>query len=134
MFFHLFDKYTKELHEVLGLAFVAVVVFHIIFNFKSMKQYFSKKIFFASAAFIVAVSLGFIVNSSTKGENPKRVAIDTLLNGNLEQVLVLFHKDTDLLKTKLHSKGIKLEGNTIKQLAKNNQTSPFTIIEVLSKK
>lgn len=134
MFFHLFDKYTKELHEILGLGFVAVVVFHVIFNFKSMKQYFSKKVFMVSAGIIVAITLGFILNSSSEAPNPKRVAIDTLLNGNLKQVLVLFNQDTDLLETKLHSAGIKLEGDSIKQLAQNNKTSPFKIIEILSKK
>lgn len=126
MYLHLFDKYTKDLHEILGLAFVAVVIFHIIFNFKSMKQYFSKKIFFLSALIVLAISSVFIINSASSKEiNPKRVAIETLLNGNLEQVLVLFNKDTDLLK---------IEGNSLKELSKNNQTSPFEIIEILSKK
>ncbi len=44
MFFHFFDNYVKELHEILGVGFVLAVLLHIIANFSSMKKYFSKKI------------------------------------------------------------------------------------------
>ena len=45
MYFHLFDSYTKELHEIIGLFFVAVVFLHVFFNWNSMRTYFSKKVF-----------------------------------------------------------------------------------------
>ena len=45
MFFHFYDSSVKELHEILGLVFVLVALFHIFYNFKSMKNYFSKNNF-----------------------------------------------------------------------------------------
>ena len=29
MYFHIFDKYTKEMHEIFGLVFVAAVFLHV---------------------------------------------------------------------------------------------------------
>jgi len=46
MYFHILDNYTKQMHEILGLAFVVAILLHIMVNFKNMKKYFSKKIFF----------------------------------------------------------------------------------------
>jgi len=29
MYFHILDSYTKEMHEIMGLAFVAIVFLHV---------------------------------------------------------------------------------------------------------
>ena len=39
MYFHLLDKYTKDVHEIFGLVFVVVSLIHIFFNWKSMKNH-----------------------------------------------------------------------------------------------
>lgn len=134
MFFHVFDKYTKQLHEILGLVFITAVIFHIIVNFKSMKQYFTKKIFMASGIIAVIVSLLFILNAP-EGKSSKEVMFKALFDSSTEKTFVLFTPDIDSAKTKLHKAGIKTEGFlTIKDIAKGNKTSPFKILQILSSK
>ena len=133
MFFHLFDKYTKELHEILGLAFVVVVIFHVVFNFKSMKQYFSKKVFLLSSIIVAIISLMFIFNAP-EGKSSKDIMFNAVFDSNIEKTFVLFEDNIDLAKIKLVDAGLKIEGlSTIKQIAKENKTSPFKILGILSK-
>ena len=132
MFFHIFDKYTKDLHEILGLAFIAVVIFHVIFNFKQMKQYFSKKVFLGSAVLVSLISLGFILNTP-EGDSTKKIIVGSIFNSHIDKTFVLFTDDISLAKQKLEKAGIKVgEATTIKKIAKANKTSPFKIIKVLS--
>lgn len=72
MYFHILDNYTKSMHEILGLVFIAIVFFHVLFNWKSMKNYFSNKIFFTAGGVISTIVLGFILTTSNK-PNPKRI-------------------------------------------------------------
>ena len=133
MFFHMFDKYTKELHEILGLAFVVVVLFHVVFNFKSMKQYFSKKIFFASGVVVTIISLVFILNSP-EGKSSKDIMFQAMFDSNINKTFVLFEDNIDLAKIKLLDAGLKIDGlNTIREISKENKTSPFKILGILSK-
>ena len=67
MYFHLFTSSVKDLHEILGLLFVVAALFHVLVNFKQMKQYFSKKIFLSLAVVVTIISSGFIINSSAGG-------------------------------------------------------------------
>lgn len=132
MYFHLFDKYTKELHEILGLGFVAAVVFHVFFNFKSMKQYFTKKIFFAVSVATLMITFGFILNTP-KGENPKRIVFDKIINSDIEKSFSLLSGDIDLAKIRLEEKGIILnDSRTIKEISRINKTNPFEIIAIIT--
>ena len=131
MFFHIFDNYTKQLHEILGLAFVAIVFFHLIFNWNSMKTYFSKKIFYISATIISIISLVFILNAN-EGPNPKRILFNSVINAPIEKSLSILSNDYDEAIMKLEDAGLKIENaKTIKELAKINQMSPFDIITKL---
>lgn len=133
MFFHILDNFTKDIHEILGLVFVLVVVFHVIFNWNSMKNYFSKKVFFASALVVVAVSLVFILNAP-KGDNPKRIVFNSLINAPIEKSFALFGNDIEKQKSKLLEQGIKIgEEKSLRELAKANKTSPFRIISIVAK-
>lgn len=133
MYFHLFDAYTKDLHEILGLAFVAIVILHVYFNWKSMKSYFTKKIFLVSFLLVSAVSLGFILTSET-GENPKKTLIVSMLNAPLENSLAILSDDKDEAIMKLENAGLKTNGaKSIKDLAKMNNVSPFKVVSTLNK-
>lgn len=132
MFFHIFDKYTKNLHEILGLVFVLIVIFHLIFNWKSFKKYFSNKIFYASAVIITAISLGFILNTK-ECTNPKRILFNSMLNAPIEKTFVLISDDYESAKAKLINLGFIIkDGSSLKELAKLNKTSPFNIIGKLA--
>lgn len=135
MFFHIFDKFTKDIHEILGLVFVLIVLFHIFYNFKSMKNYFKKNTFLLSGSIIFAICLGFIINASMQeGENPKRVIITSVLKAPIEKSFALFKNDFQTSKDILEKNGIKIEeGKSIKELASLNKTSPFRIVDLLVK-
>lgn len=134
MFFHILDNYTKQMHEILGLAFIAIVMLHIFFNWKSMKNYFSNRIFFSSGIIVTIVALGFILSTSNE-PNPKRVVFESVFNQPIEKTSVLFSDSYVKAKETLENKGIKVEdGKSIKELAMLNKTSPFKIISILNEK
>ncbi len=134
MYFHILDKYTKQMHEILGLVFVAAVLAHVFVHFRSMKQYFSKKIFLSISAITLIVASAFILNAP-EGKSSKAVLVEGVFNSNIEKSFVLFADNADLAKARLEEAGIKTEGlNTIDQIAKENKTSPFRIISIVSSK
>jgi len=131
MFFHFFDNYVENLHEILGLLFIVVVLFHVVYNFKSMKNYFSKKIFGLSALGIVMVSLIFILNAKD-GHNPKKAMIVSMLNAPIENTLIVLEKDFTKAKTKLELKGFFVtKYDTIKSIADKNDVSPFEVVDTI---
>lgn len=131
MYFHILDKYTKELHEILGLAFVVIVGFHLIYNWKSFKNYFKSKVFYASAILFLAISLGFILNAPDV-KNPKGAIFDAMLNSPIEKTFVLFSKDYETAKQKLTKMGFTIkDGSSLEDLAKINKTSPFELVSKL---
>ena len=134
MFFHLFDNYVKELHEILGLFFILVVMFHVFYNFKSMKNYFTKKVFGFSALSVVLVSLVFVLNTPY-GDSPKKAMIMSMLNSPIENSVEMFNKDFSEVKERLQSKGIIIgEGTTISSLADANEMSPFEVVGIIIEK
>jgi len=134
MYFHILDNYTKELHQILGLAFVAIIFAHVFFNWKAMKKYFKKKIFYVSAGIISAVSLGFILTAPT-GPNVKRILFNSVLQNPIEKTSVLFVDSYDIAKKRLEDAGLHVESNkSLKELAMINQTSPFELIDTILKK
>jgi len=134
MYFHIFDKYTKEMHEILGLVFVGAVFLHVFFNFNSMKLYFKKKTFL-TISILTLLTVGIFVANSPKGDNPKRLIIESVLTSNIEKSFLLFVDDIDFAKIKLEKAGIKVdEAKTIEEIAKKNNLSPFKIIDILTNK
>lgn len=134
MFFHLFDKYTKELHEILGLAFIIIVFFHVFYNWTSMKSYVRKKLFLLSFALVFIISISFIINTK-EGENPKTKIINLVLNAPIEKSVGILGTDIEQIKGKLKSEGIVFENQeSIMEMAKNNKTSPFKIIDIVTTK
>ena len=131
MFFHFYDRPVKELHEYLGLAFVAAVIFHLFYNWKSMKSYFNKKSFYASLIAGAIVSAIFVISNQTEGKHPKGVVFDAVFFAPTAQSYALLKvKDASL---KLKSAGLEvIEGETIMGIAKANKTSPFRIISILT--
>ena len=132
MFFHIFDSYTKELHEILGLAFVFIVFIHVLFNWKSMRTYFSKTVFKLSFVLVVVVSLAFILTSSS-GPNPKKLMINSLLSAPLEHSLAVLSNDRNEAIMKLENAGLKVkDAKNIKELGRVNRTSPFQIVDIIT--
>ena len=135
MFFHFFDSNVKYLHEILGLAFIAAVLFHLFYNWKSMKSYFSKKTFFISLVLTAMISFGFIFQSAQEGENPKRILINSVLTSPIEKSFSILNIEYANAIKKLKNKSIFIsEESTIETIANENQISPFEIISIITKK
>jgi hypothetical protein len=135
MFFHFFDAYVKHLHEILGIAFVGAASVHIYANWRSMKAYFSQKLFLYSFAVVAIVSFMLALASTQEGPNPKKVLIEAMLKAPLQNTLVVLSQDMQIAQTNLTQNGIKFSNDqSLAQIAKENQTSAFHIIEVIMKK
>ena len=134
MFFHFFDMYVKDLHEILGLFFLGVVLFHVVYNFKSMKSHFTKKAFAFSALSIVAVSMAFVL-SVEDGNNPKKAMIMSMLNTPIENSTRVLGKNIFDVAKRLKLKGIVItKDDTIKGIAQKNKISPFKLVEMILQK
>lgn len=135
MFFHFNSGLVKSLHEILGLVFVFAACLHVLVNWKSMKNYFSKKIFISAIIIITIVSAGFIMQSGSKGTNPKQVLIEKILNAPITNSFQLLNTDYEKSVKLLEDNNIKIEENkTISSIARANQTSPFKIVSILTTK
>ena len=137
MFFHILDSYTKDMHEIMGLAFVAIVFLHVFFNWKSMKTYFAKKVFLYSAIIVLVVASGFVVNvmTSSEGGNAKRTIIVSVLSAPLDTSLAIFNTNIDEAKMKLEKVGFKMgNATTFQEIARENGTSPFNIVSIITEK
>lgn len=134
MFFHLFDNYTKKLHEIIGLFFVGVVLFHVFFNWNSMKSYFSKKIFLFAAIITFTLSTIFVGLNTSSGANPKGELIGKMLKANLDNSLAVLGISLENANKKLQEVGIEIENaKSIEEIAKSNNKSPFDIVNIILK-
>lgn len=134
MYFHILDKFTKNLHETLGLVFVAVVLIHIYKNFSATKKYFTNKLFVLSTAVILVISLGFVSKElfQTTEQNPKTVIINSILNTNLENSINVLGKDYKIVQEEFSNQGIKLEAyKSISDMAKDKELSPFQVVNMI---
>lgn len=135
MFFHFNDMLVKELHEILGLVFVAAAFLHVFVNWKSMKSYFSKKIFISALVITTAVSGLFIFQSADKGDNPKKIMMEKIMTAPLIDSLKVLNGNYENAIKKLASKNIQiLDNKTLKDLAKANNTNPFKIVGIVTSK
>ncbi len=133
MYFHFYDKYVKELHEIIGLVFVTVALFHVLANWKAMKNYFSKKVFLFAVASTIVVSSVFVINSLGKGDNPKKMLIGKVLNTPTTISFKLLNGDYEKAIEKLKAQNIIVsEGKSINAIAKENNTSPFRIVSIIT--
>ncbi len=134
MYFHFYDSKVKEMHEVLGLFFVAAILLHVFVNWASMKKYFSKKIFLIASA-ITLIAAGFFVVTAPSGENPKGTIIKSVLNAPLKDSFKILNVEYDYAIMSLENNGIKINDEvSISKLAKNNKTSPFKIVSIIMSK
>lgn len=133
MYFHINNGLVKNLHEILGLIFISAVLFHVIFNWASMKKYFSKKIFITATIIVTVVSSLFIYESSNNKENPKMLLIQKVLNAPLQVSLKLLDGNYENAIQKLKKENIIIpENTTISKIADKNKVSPFKIVSIIT--
>jgi hypothetical protein len=136
LFTHFLDNYVKEIHELFGLLFIVAVAFHISVNFFSFKEYPKKKSFMVLSSIIVSIIAIFIIAQSTmqKGDNPKKLLMDAMLEAPIEHSIKVLDKDFNKAIKKLENNGIKVNReDSISKIAKDNNKSPFEIVNIINK-
>ncbi len=132
MYFHFFTRQVKDLHEILGLVFVVAVILHVFYNFKSMKTYFTKKVFIGLAILTLVVSNVFILQSLNQKDDPKRLIIQSLLKAPLNDSYRILGVEN--AKEKLIKEDFQItDASSLEELAKLNTVSPFKMISILIK-
>ena len=133
MFFHVYDDYTKVLHELLGLTFVFFSILHLIINWTSLKGHFKKKMFFISGTVVLIISIGFIIIGKANG-NEERVIIDRIVKAPISSSFNLLNVDYNEAEIILKNNSITIgDSKTIEEISIRNQKSPYKIIELIVK-
>jgi hypothetical protein len=135
LYFKIFDSQVKELHEILGLAFVAAAVLHVFVNWKAMKNYFKKKTFISTSVIVLAISALFISQTFNQGQNPKGLVLKSVINAPINTSLQVLNIDYDSALKKLENRNYKVtKEETIMAIAKANSISPFKVIAIITSK
>ncbi|MBI5540755.1 MAG: DUF4405 domain-containing protein [Bacteroidia bacterium] len=133
MFFHLFDDYTKVVHELLGLTFVLFSALHIIINWTSLKSHFRKKIFITSGVVVLLISVAFIILEKVHGNN-ERIVIEKLVKAPISSSFTVLNVDYNKAKIILKNNNITIgDSKTIEEICVRNQKSSNEIIELIVK-
>jgi len=132
MYFHLFSVQVKELHEILGLVFVAAVAGHLWVNWKGMRGYFSKKLFAGLGVLTAGVSLLFVLGAPPSGSDPKGMILAAVLKAPLETSAPLLGSEAAQAAATLEAAGYGIgDADSIEAVAKRHGTSPFRIVQLI---
>ncbi|WP_320034406.1 DUF4405 domain-containing protein [Halarcobacter sp.] len=133
LYFKIFNSQVKELHEILGLAFVAAAILHVTANWKAMKKYFTKKIFISASIVVAIISGIFVSQSLNRGDDPKGMVLRSIISAPIDASLKVLNIEKDEAMKKLqNAKMTGLDGKTIGAIAKANGDSPFKVIAIIS--
>ena len=131
MFFHFFDNYVKEMHEILGLAFIAGVLLHVFFNFKAFKKYFGKGVFLLVTLATLVTATVFVLQVDDKPD-PKRAMIETVFNSSVQNYAEFLHVEIQAVEQNLAKAGIVTDmQESINLTAQKNKISPFKLIGII---
>jgi hypothetical protein len=134
MYFHFYDKYVKEMHEVLGLVFVGAVLLHVTAHKNNLKGYV-KKPFFQFLSVILLITAVLFVADVKDGPNPKKVIINSVLDTPLQNSIAVFQADRQNVEKKLAEQGFKVDfSKSIRELAKEKETSPYKVVNLITQK
>ncbi|HEY8401666.1 MAG TPA: DUF4405 domain-containing protein [Cytophagaceae bacterium] len=131
MFFHLFDGYTEVVHEYLGMFFFICAVFHIIVNWKALRNHFKKGVFIPALLAILAVSLIFIVGESMYPPIDLTI-INKIVKAPISDAFKALEVDYFIVSERLESNGISIDGaTTIEAIWVNNNVDPEKVIDLI---
>lgn len=134
MYFHFYDKYVKEMHEVLGLVFVGAVLLHVTAHRNNLKGYM-KKPFFQFLSVVVLITAALFIADVKDGPNPKKVIINSVLDAPLQNSITVFQADRQNVEKKLTDQGFKVDfSKSIRELAKEKNTSPYRVVDLITQK
>ena len=132
MFFHIFDGYTEVVHELLGVFFVILAVFHIILNWKALKKHFRKPVFLP-AAFAVAVTSILIVVQQYYHPKVDTIILERIVNAPIHDVFRVLQVDSSAAVKRLETEGISIDGaETLEDIWMNNDANPEVVFDLIT--
>ncbi|NDW17614.1 DUF4405 domain-containing protein [Dysgonomonas sp. 216] len=131
MLFHIFDDYTKVVHELLGAVFVLFSIFHVILNWKSLKSHFKNKVFIISGIVILLFSTAFVLAGKLH-PNHEQIVMEKLAEAPISESFSILKLDYDEVEKILNENDIVIgNSKTIKDIGLNNKKSVKDIIELI---
>ena len=134
MFFHIRDDLVKDLHELVGLAFCAIAIGHMITHIKPFKAHITSPSFFFSLAFGLLVCIALITKSALFEEpNPKKQLITAMMNAPLDPALTVLGLTRTQAIAKLQDQGFQLQDTrSLATIATANHKNPFDVVIALT--
>ena len=134
MYFHLDQGVLHRMHQLTGLAMVAVVTLHIIKNFKPLRAYLGRREAWITAALVFALSGGIAgralywkISSPPRSSRPHpRDMVTLVAAAPLETVATLVDTDVTGLRARLTARGFTVTASvtSLRQLAEAAQRPP----------
>lgn len=116
LFFHLGERLIKELHEWIGLAFVAAAALHIARNARALAGYARRPTLWIAAALALAAAAAFIVPAlgvrQGEGGGGSRALAGIVLRAPLDEVAPLLDTTPAALGERLTAAGLKVTGTS----------------------
>ena len=134
MFFHVNFGIMKTAHEYAGLTLVFGVIFHVIANRTSFKNYFKKPLTVIGIAIIViACGSTFFIPRPSNGTSPIVIYLNTMQDVSVDLASQIMKTEPETLKQKLESKGYEITSTdqTLKEVAVQNKANFFDVLEVV---
>jgi len=138
LFFHFAEGTVKEVHEWLGMAFVAAILIHLAINWGTFKQHFRKPAAWVGTGVVSALSVMFLLSSlsGTPHENPTRSIMRSIETAAVSDLAPLFKISQSDLIQKLDMAGAEVETGreSLQELAGKSGVNPRRLIAVLVSK
>ena len=131
MFLHIFDNYTKIVHEVFGLIFVVFSSIHLWINWKGFKKLFKHKHFPLALFLTSALTIAFVTLNHFDPDK-EAIVINKLFDAPVEQVLIALKLDKEKTLAKFSENGISVDvSKTLNDASKINNIPPQDILGIV---
>lgn len=132
LFFGLFEDSVKEMHEWIGLAFVAAVILHLARNWIPLQVMMRQKATKASALAVALVAAVFIGGAMMGGEeeNPLRVMARAVETAPLEASAAVLGISQDEIFARLRKAGIEpaADARSLADIIKKSGADPRRVM------
>lgn len=136
LFFHLGERLIKELHEWIGLAFVAAASLHVLRNRRALASHARQRTLWIAAALVLSAAAAFIVPALSAreggGEGSRRL-LQAMMAAPLEQVAPILSTTPTALSERLTAAGFTVAGPTasLRDIARASGRPPQELTAVL---
>lgn len=136
LFFHLGERLIKELHEWIGVAFVAAALLHALRNRKALAAHARRPALWIAAGLALATAAAFIVPAMAPregGGDGSRRLLQAMMAAPLEQVAPILATTPADLSARLTAAGFTVAGPTtsLREVAKASGRPPQELTAVL---